>query len=100
MQRIRIVRINSERQRKIVKKRKWHKVFLLNVKSLIKEACPILQLDNKNLYISVEINKYQSITNIFFGYKSFENEIFKVSDILHEKEKIIQIGSQYGVVTF
>ena len=85
---------------KIAREKKWHKTLIKNVIVEIETVCPILDLKNKNLYISLDIDKYNSLSNIIFGYKSFENEIFKVTDIMHNKDKILQMGSNYGLVTY
>ena len=98
MQKNRIIKLKNG-EKKAVHEKKWHRA-LENVKEILNESCPILDLDNKNVCISVEINKSQSITSIYFCWKDFDNEILKVSDICHEKENILQIGSQYSLLTF
>lgn len=100
MKRVRVLKVKNDKSIKEAKNKSWHKGLLKNVIYEIQELCPILDLNNENLYISISINNYKNITNIIFGFKSFDNEIFKVSDIVHNKKKIIQMGSNYGLITY
>ena len=97
---VRIIRIKNAKTIGELKEKKWHKSFLKNIISEMEKSCPLLDFKNKKLYISVEIDKYQHVTNIIFSIDNFDNNVFKVSEIYHSKEKLLQFGTNYGLVTF
>jgi len=71
MQRVRVRKLTKKGQRKSIHEKKWHKSLLDNVKSVLKEACPVLDLEHKNLFISIEIDKYQAVSNIRRDYSDW-----------------------------
>ena len=96
----RIIKVKNSKIQKELKEKKWHKLFKKEIIREMKLICPILDFNHKNLLISIEIDQYQHFTTVMFFLNTYDNPILKVSDIYHEKEKIIQMGQNYGLITY
>ena len=78
--------------------KKWHKLFLDNIKDEVNDVYPFLELNHKKLYFTMYFNSYNSLIYLSIGLESFENEILVLENILNEKDKIKEICNIHGLL--
>ena len=85
----------------VIKTKKWHKKLLKNAIKEVEDSCPLVNFKNKKLLVYLKMHdnfNTEIVFKILRGDK--EMEVFLISSILHKNEEILQIGSNYGLVTY
>lgn len=86
------------RNGKVRKTKKWHKTLLKSVQGTLRETCPILDLDHKELLVVINIDSFNKITTLIFHWEKLGNPVLILDNIIHSKDKLESMGKKLGLL--